>query len=1276
MSHESLSAAAPEGAAQPGSAAAPAAKSSPAQPLPPLFRPIDWLTFALTFLAAFIGYQLTLAPDVTLQDSGELAVGSFYAGVPHPPGYPVWTIYTWLATVLFPVSNVAYRVAAACSLTSALACGLLALQVSRGSSMMIEGLAALKNLPRRTENLICVVSGFVAGCLLAFNGFYWSQSVIVEVYCFGVFSFMITLCCLMRWLYAPHQRRYLYLAAFVFGICFTNHQTLLVATMGIEVALLMVKPSLGRNAFAFNSFVYLLVLFAKTQGYIGMFDTNLPLFIIFNAIGLWSIYTSLWVSFTSPTQRKLLLLGAHFMGNLLIFGLWAVKAIGDEPHTMATLIFNAAGSITLYLYQWLSGRTIPLRGEWRTLAVVIVMWCLGAGFYFYMPLTSMSNPPMNWGYPRTYDGFIHALTRGQYERTNPTSDFWRFLQQLSMYVEGAVLEFNPVYLLLAVVPFFFLARMPKRERSWIIGLAALWFFQGMLLLILLNPGVDRQSRDLNKVFFNASFAIISMLVGCGLALLLSHLAVQYERYRQGFMVGLALAAGAALYGLAQLETSYPPILAAHYLSLLLAVAAFAWLYLRKDRAPVLPLLGLAFLMPLYSVLTHWAENEQHNHKFGFWFGHDMFTPPDFGRKGELYPEMARNAILFGGTDPGRFCPTYMIFCESFIPAEKRRDPSFDRRDVYLITQNALADGTYLNYIRAHYNRSAQQDPPFFQRLFQSRKEIEAGTHTNFIARMVAPLDTFFTQLGKDIEARRRGEGVYPRAEIHTPTAEESQRCFDEYSFEASQRLQTGQLKPNEGVRVVGGKVMVYGQVAVMQINGLLAKVIFDANPTNEFYIEESLPLDWMYPHLTPFGVIMKVNREPVKELTEEILRKDHLFWSLYSERLVGNWIESKTTAKEICDFAKRTYRYMDFRGYKGSREFARDNDAQKAFSKLRCAIGGLYAWRLANSAAGSQEQKRLLEESEFAFKQAFAFCPYSPEATYRYANVLINLGRFEDAQLVAATYRFFDPESTAGQELERQIQNVAANAASPHGTPIENGASALTALQQAFQTSPTNIGVARQLASTLLQARQTNQANAVLDQCISSVQAIYQAEPGNHALGFNLASLLSERQRNGETLQTLTNLLIRVAADFKAHPDNREYGLILAQVYFALNQFEAASRQLDAIVDQPPADPDFYLRTAQMYAQMGNAPRLEHMLLKVVQVMPEKPEAWYDLAAVQCGLGKTNEALVSLGQALNLHRRRLKTEPDARDLITIARQDPRLEPLRKLPGYSKLLSGK
>ena len=116
------------------------------------------------------------------------------------------------------------------------------------------------------------------------------------------------------------------------------------------------------------------------------------------------------------------------------------------------------------------------------------------------------------------------------------------------------------------------------------------------------------------------------------------------------------------------------------------------------------------LLPAWSVLSHWEKNEQRGHLFGFWYGHDMFTPPYKEADGSpIYPEMSENAILFGGTDPGRFNPTYMIFAESFTDPAKRRDPEFDRRDVALITQNALADSTYLDTVRAHYQRSQQID---------------------------------------------------------------------------------------------------------------------------------------------------------------------------------------------------------------------------------------------------------------------------------------------------------------------------------------------------------------------------------------------------------------------------------------------------------------------------------------------------------------------------------------------------------------------------------------
>ena len=189
----------------------------------------------------------------------------------------------------------------------------------------------------------------------------------------------------------------------------------------------------------------------------------------------------------------------------------------------------------------------------------------------------------------------------------------------------------------------------------------------------------------------------------------------------------------------------------------IACAFVAALLVYWRRAPLFVTLCLFATMPLYSVLAHRFDSDQHNHWFGYWFGHDMFTPPFNMPDGKpIYPEMTKDAVLFGGTDPGRFCPTYMIFCESFTPhnCQPVQDQEFDRRDVYIITQNALADNTYLDYIRAQFNRSTEIDPPFFREVARFLLHDEEW-QTNFLARAVGPLDRFFTNLGDKVEKRRR-----------------------------------------------------------------------------------------------------------------------------------------------------------------------------------------------------------------------------------------------------------------------------------------------------------------------------------------------------------------------------------------------------------------------------------------------------------------------------------------------------------------------------------------
>ncbi len=1152
----------------------------------PLFRPIDWITFATTTLVVLVGYLLTLAPDLTLQDSGELAVGSMYAAVPHAPGYPIWTLYSWLFTVILPFSNIAWRVAVSSAVSAALASGLLGMLVSRGSSMILESIEDLRSIERRWENALCMVSGFAAAILLGFNGFMWSQAIIVEVYCLSVLSLMGVLICLLRWMYAPHQRWYLYGAFFLFGICFNNHQTLIVAAMGMEVAIAAAHPKLGRDLFLGNGIAYLLGLICKSLGIITSFDNNFPLYMIYNLVGI--------------------------------------------------------GSIVAFVY--LAVQTKGILSEWKTVLVLLAAWLIGAAFYFYMPLTSATNPPMNWGYPRTFDGFIHAFTRGQYEKTNPTNLFTdplKFVLQVKMYFEGAVEEFHVVLLLMAIVPFFFFRKMQQRERAWIIGNTAIYACLAFLLLILLNPQTDRQSRDLTKVFFTASHVTLAMFMGYGITLIGAMMSLHYQRIRTWTLYGSAVASAMALYHLvASVYSVYMDprseqtgvslffhglgkvlsdgyftaqnysIYAALFL-LLVCLLFMGAILVQRVRMNFYCVVAVFSLAPLYAPLSHLAENEQRGHLFGYWFGHDMFTPPY-----NLYPEMTKDAILFGGTDPGRFCPTYMIFAESFIKPEHRRDPKFDRRDVYIITQNALADGTYLNYIRAHYNRSTQIDPPFFRDMIGYFQNVALGKEeyekkarglphkSNTLSKVIGsltnvfnPVDSWILDMGSKVEARRRREGVYPPKEIQTPSVDDSQKAFQEYILDAQKRLyhdsqfpnEPKQIRPGELVSFApDGRVQVAGQVAVMAINGLLTKVIFDENPDNEFFVEESFPLEWMYPYLTPFGIIMKINRQPVKEMTEEMLNRDHEFWSQYSERLLGKWITYDTPVKEICDFADRVYRSGDLTGYKGDPKFVRDNDAQKAFSKLRNSIAGLYAWRI-NDSKSPAERSRLIKEADFAFKQAFAFCPYSPETVSRYATLLAGQGRLDDAILVAETCGRLDTESLFTASLVDQLRQ------------LKQGTMGINQLQSQM----------------------------------SQLELQYRTNTNNVQAAFNLVSAYLQVQRTG-----------------------------------------AAYQILDELVQRTNAEPTALLSVANAYAQLGQYGKVEPSLRRLLAFVPENPEVWYDLAAAQSALGKSQEAITSLRTALQLSNRRLAADPKAANLQATAAGDNRFASLRALPEFQKLVSAK
>ena len=326
----------------------------------------------------------------------------------------------------------------------------------------------------------------------------------------------------------------------------------------------------------------------------------------------------------------------------------------------------------------------------------------------------------------------------------------------------------------------------------------------------------------------------------------------------------------------------------------------------------------------------------------------------FGEGDEKYSTMFGNDIIqsippgsiyFGGTDPGRFLVTTM--CKSQVNA----DPFF------VLTQNALADATHLEYLRGMYGDK-----------------------------------------------------------IHVPTTNDSQQCFQDYVEDAQRRLKANKLRPGEDVKMVDGKVQVSGQVAVMEINGLLVKTIFDRNTNHEFYIEESFPFNWMYPYLEPHGLIMKINRQPLSELSDEIVKQDRDYWVKYVQPMIGDWLHDDTPVEQVAAFAKKTFGKQDFTRFTGDPRFIQNAYSHRMYSKLRSSIAGIYMWRLDQS-AGEAEKDRMARAADFAFRQAWALCPYSPEAVFRYVNFLLKQKRVSDALVVAETAA--QMPSMQGQEGEQ-----------------------------------------------------------------------------------------------------------------------------------------------------------------------------------------------------------------------------------------------------------------
>ncbi|MDB6027141.1 MAG: hypothetical protein JWM68_3364 [Verrucomicrobiales bacterium] len=186
----------------------------------------------------------------------------------------------------------------------------------------------------------------------------------------------------------------------------------------------------------------------------------------------------------------------------------------------------------------------------------------------------------------------------------------------------------------------------------------------------------------------------------------------------------------------------------------------------------------------------------------------------------LRPDM----VYVGGTDNGRSVPTLL---------------NGTGGDAHImLTQNALADGTYLDHLRELYGER-----------------------------------------------------------FNTLSQEDSKRVFEEYSVDAQKRLQHDldfpdepkQVRPGENLKLIDGRLQASGATAVAAINEKLLQLLMQKNPNLSFAMQESSPLKGLYADAVPLGLLLELGAQDAQTtFTAERAGQSVDYWRTIAQNLLAD----------------------------------------------------------------------------------------------------------------------------------------------------------------------------------------------------------------------------------------------------------------------------------------------------------------------------------------------------------------------------------------------------
>lgn len=745
------------------------------------------------------------------------------------------------------------RVLALALALTALASGLrflgdrLALRLTRAPSLRQDIRAA-------HLDTLCGIAG---GLLLAFSPLMWSQSVIIEVYSLNALFIAALMALVYSYIRQPDNRT-LYATTFLFALGLTNHQALafliffLIAGLASARRLALLRDALTLLFAALAAFCLLKFRqYAPTDPRAARFF--LQLLLLPGALTLLLLLLPGRPFRTARTLLTMLLLG------LLGLGFYAFMPLASAQNP--PMNWGNAHTRTGFV-------RMVTRGQYERFDTADHLRAILASHRAPLP-PDLLNPD------RAGDLEAHHLQRTFFARQlgaffwDPASKF-SIASQFSWQVprDPPVEHLPPPpdrtvpAALLALLPLLLHARLDRLARSWMNSFWVAFFFLTVVFLVIQNPALDTNDLFVKRVQYVQAHVFYAFAMGLGafLLLLLLHtlspkrtprmaggvLAVLLftlmplhkdsrdaahrefvgsasQRHRDfGWRFGNHMVRG--VYGILLDELAHHPNPLHH-----LTDEAFARLETRRvDPARLAALRALSpppgSRRDLLRHLTPFTPDERRLILDEAMLGHFLSLPragqtaalrhlPSLPPSLSYPPELAPNAILFGGTDPGRFVPTYLIYSAHVRP------------DLHILTQNALADTTYLATLRAQY-------------------------------------------------AHR----------IHTPSDEDSHLAFRSYADHL--RIFDPDAF---GTLLTGGDLLeVVGIEQVNHINFQLTERIIERNlPAHSVYLEESYTIPALIPRLRPHGLIFKVEPAPVR-LTRADIRRDMDFWDWYIPVLLNS----------------------------------------------------------------------------------------------------------------------------------------------------------------------------------------------------------------------------------------------------------------------------------------------------------------------------------------------------------------------------------------------------